>query len=259
MSGSRLCPEGGLFESAAWYDRSINWAARLGREIPLFTAVFGPPADGGILDAGCGSGRQAVALARCGYRVTGADASAEMLSLASHHARLENQEVRFVAANYAQLQASVGGGFDGLLCIGNALAAAGSRDAVREAIGQFAACLRVGGRLFLQVLNFPPMRRDRPCVRGPRTVTVDGVEYVSARHFHFGPDTVEVTNITMYRDKGAWRQHAHSGTLYPMDPGELDSFCAVAGLNVEEHWGGYGRERFDPATSSDLLLTARRR
>ena len=45
---------------AEWYDQSINWDARLQREIPVFVDVFGAPGDGGIIDAGCGTRIQEV-------------------------------------------------------------------------------------------------------------------------------------------------------------------------------------------------------
>ena len=70
------------FEHAELYDRSIDWSARLAREIPTLMAVLGPPGAGGILDAGCGPGRQACALAERGYRVVGADLSEASLELA---------------------------------------------------------------------------------------------------------------------------------------------------------------------------------
>ena len=67
---SQATSDPNMFETAEWYDRTVNWDARLRREIPLLCDVFGPPGDGGILDAGCGPGRQAIALADKGYAVT---------------------------------------------------------------------------------------------------------------------------------------------------------------------------------------------
>lgn len=247
-----------VFTSAEWYDRGINWSARLGREIPVFVDVFGPPASGKILDAGCGTGHQACGMNKRGYRVTGIDASPEMLEIAAQTAKAEEAIVEFVLTPYAGLYDKIGGGFDGVFCIGNALAAAGSREAVAEAIGQFARCLRPGGRLFLQVLNFPPMRAKEPCVLGPRISKFDGQEYVSVRQFHFNDDAVQVTSISMWND-GSWHQRASCGMLYPMTLDELRGWCENSGLEVESTWHSYAREPFEPDRSTDLILVAKRR
>ena len=253
-----------VFHSAEWYDRSINWQARLEREIPLLCEVFGPPGRGGLLDAGCGTARQAVALAERGYRVTGADSSEDMLELARRQAANSGADVRFVCCPYGRLTDHLEPGFDGVYCLGNSLAAAASAEGVGLAIRNFAAMLRPEGRLFVQVLNFPPMRGQSPCVKGPRVVTVDGIEHVSIRTYHFHPDPaagpegrVEVVNTTLWND-GAWRRHSRSGNLYPLTSDELTEWCRAAGLEVSETYGAYDRTAFDPANSSDLLLIAQR-
>ena len=246
-----------LFTQADWYDRSIDWSARLRREIPVLVEVFGLPGKGGILDAGCGTGHQACALAERGYRVVAADVGEEMLEVARRTARTASQEVRFVLAPYAALYEKVGDGFDGLYCLGNALAAAGTREAASEAIGQFAQCLRAGGRLFIQILNFPLMRARTPCVLGPRVATVDGVEYVSVRELHFVNDSVNVTNITLWQDSG-WEYRAHTGTLYPVEPDQLQEWCRSSGLRVDKTWGSYNRKPFEPERSTDLLIVSTR-
>ncbi|MFQ5495175.1 MAG: class I SAM-dependent methyltransferase, partial [Phycisphaerae bacterium] len=191
------------------------------------------------------------------YRVTGVDASEEMLDLAREHAGLADESVTFVPSTYADLPRAVSGGADGLYCLGNALAAAGSRQGVAEAVAAFAASLRPGGRLFIQVLNFEPMRAEGFCVRGPRVSVVDGRELVSVRHFHCARDTAEVTNITLFNEDG-WRMRSHRGTLYPLRLDELRGWCAENGLRVDDVWGGYDRQPLDPKTSIDLILVATR-
>jgi SAM-dependent methyltransferase len=244
-----------LFDRAACYDLGINWSARLKREIPVLTDVLGPPAAGGLLDAGCGTGHQICALAQNGYRAVGADLSEEMIGIARRAAMNLGVSAEFHVTPYATLHHTVGGGFDGLFCLGNALAAAGSADAVRDAIGQFASCLRSGGRLFIQIVNFPLMRRDNPCVRGPRVARVGDVEYVSMRHFVFGDEQVEITNITLWKDSG-WKHRAHTGTLYPATVDQLRDWCEASELRVDDVWGGYDRAPFDPQRSTDLLISA---
>lgn len=249
---------GDLFRSARWYDRSINWGARLARELPVLAEVFGPPGAGGLIDAGCGTAHQAIALAKRGYRVTGADASAEMLDVAREYAARESAAIRFEHTLYADLYARLGGGFDGVFSQANALAAAGSAGSTRQAIEQFAACLRPGGRLFVQVLNFAPMRAEHPCVKGPRVSTMDGQEYVSFRQFCFHGDTVGVTNVTMWHDESGWHKHAHGGTLYAVSPDEMRAWCDAAGLSIDHEWGDYAKAPFAPAGSGDYIVVAHR-
>ncbi len=248
-SNERRC----IFDSAEWYDRTINWAARLGREIPVLTNVFGPPGEGGLLDAGCGTGHQASALANIGYRVVGADANESMLSVARQTVAKENANVSLVRASYAEFLEEVGGGFDGLYCLANSLAAAGSREEVKLAIGQFGRCLRPGGKLFFQVLNFARMRGEVPCVQGPRVTNVEGRDYVSVRQFHFVDDYVQVTNITTWNEDG-WRQRSHAGRLYPVTLDELRDWCGHAGIQCESVWGGYDCAAFEVERSIDLLF-----
>lgn len=243
--------------SAEWYDRSIDWDARVRREIPVLMEVFGPPGTLGLLDAGCGTGHQASALALAGYSVTGLDVSAEMLAVAQRVAAREQAKVEFVTGAYADIPATLGRNFDGVYCLANSLAAAASRDTVRDAVQQFASCLRPGGRLFIQVLNFEPMRREEPCIRGPRVTNVDGVKYVSTRHFCFHDDCAIVSNITLWRE-GTWQQRASSRRLYPVTPAELQSWMVAAGVHVDATWGGYDRSKFDADASPDLIVVGTR-
>lgn len=257
---------GEVFNAAGWYDQTINWSARFARELPVLTEIFGPPADGGLLDAGSGTGRHAMALAAKGYRVTGIDASEEMTRVAREHAKGTKSDggagcvknaPRFVVASYHEAYRAAGGGFDGLYCLGNALAAAGSLDGVRVALSQLGECLRPGGKMFLQLLNFEPMRRQSPCVRGPRVATADGQEYVSSRVFDFHDDFVRVTNVTHWHD-GEWHQRTHGGTLYAVSLDELRQACGEAKFRIDGTWGSYAREPFDLATSTDLIVAATR-
>ena len=67
-----------------------------------FTALL--PAHGAVLDAGCGSGRDAKAFAEQGFQVEAFDASPELAALASQHSGLPVKVMRFqeldVSARY---------------------------------------------------------------------------------------------------------------------------------------------------------------
>jgi SAM-dependent methyltransferase len=110
----------------------------------------GVRAGAAILDAGCGTGRYAVELARLGYRVTGIDRSPEMLAVA--RARADSPaRVTYAVGDLATLPG--GRSFDAALCRGvlNDLVDDESRAAVFEAL---ARVTRTGGVLLLDARDW---------------------------------------------------------------------------------------------------------
>ncbi len=96
--------------SAADYDLAYRrWRARpLGQitdalEQRLLFALLGDLAGLSVLDLGCGDGRLALALARRGAAVLGADAAPSRLAQAAEAARREGLAVRFLAADATAL------------------------------------------------------------------------------------------------------------------------------------------------------------
>lgn len=257
MIGASAERDGDLFQSAIWYDRSINWDARLRREIPVFCDVFGPPGELGLLDAACGTGRQLAAMAAAGYRMTGLDVSRNMLDVAREHLAAEDAAATLIESDFAAIGHDAGP-FDGIYCVGNSLAATGSEASARASFATMASLLAPGGRLFIQILNFQKLRAERPALRGPRVCRIDGIEYVSTRLFTFNGSAVEVTSLTFWND-GGWRQFAGSGSLYALSSEELDRWARLAGLSIDKWCGSYHREPFDAASSGDLILIATRR
>lgn len=244
------------------YDRMIDWSARLGRELPFFRALFGPPGPNGLLDAGCGTGRHAVALAREGYRVTGLDASEHMLAFARRLASAQGADVQFIPARFEQVTARAAGPFDGVYCVGNSLAAAGSADAVRAAIAHFARVLVPGGRLVVQVLNFSKLLREVArggALTGPQSATIDGREYVTIKLFAADPPRLVLTAVTLWREEDRWQKHVTRGRLWPVRNSELSSAMREAGLRIVARYGNYRREPYRAATSQDLIVVAARR
>lgn len=85
--------------SLSYYDHQAETYASSTRHVdmaPLY-ARFLPhvPAGGRILDAGCGSGRDALAFLQRGYVVEAFDASAELAQLASQHVSIPVKVMRF--------------------------------------------------------------------------------------------------------------------------------------------------------------------
>lgn len=95
-----------------------------------------------VLDAGCGTGRVAIELARRGVSVVGVDADAEMLATA----RAKAPDIGWWEADLSDPDGVPAGPFDLVLLAGNVMIflQPGSEDAV---LGNLAARLSVGGSL----------------------------------------------------------------------------------------------------------------
>ena len=101
-----------------------------------------------LLDAGCGTGRYALALARRGYQVIGVDAASALLLEAQRKATQAGLPLTFEVGDLLSLTARTA--FDGILCRGvlNDLLDDASRQKVFQ---EFAHVLRMSGILVLDV------------------------------------------------------------------------------------------------------------
>ena len=114
--------------------------------------------DATVLDAGCGSGRYALELARLGYRVTGLDRSPELLDEARRAAEAAPAPAHFVRGDLLALPPRAS--YDAILARGvlNDLVEDSERDAV---FPTFAGALGAGGVLLLDVRDWEATAADR--------------------------------------------------------------------------------------------------
>jgi len=102
-----------------------------------FTALL--PAHGAVLDAGCGSGRDAKAFVEQGFQVEAFDASPELATLASQHSGLPVKVMRFQ-------ELDVSARYDGIWCCASLLHV--SLMELPEVFRRLAQALKAGGVLY---------------------------------------------------------------------------------------------------------------
>jgi SAM-dependent methyltransferase len=130
------------------------------------------PADGlKILDCACGSGFPAIDLAARGYDVTSSDGSLLMLEHFRRNARREGMDIQPAHVRWDELSAHHGeAAFDVVMCRGCSLLYAGTWDDNRPpdrtmltaAIREFVACVRPGGRLYVDVSSAESLESLEP-------------------------------------------------------------------------------------------------
>lgn len=242
------------------YDRFVNWPGRLAAELPFIEQQLRAVGARRVLDAACGTGMHALALARRGYAALGADLSPGMIARARANAAAAGVDVPFEVAGFGELNAQVGTGFDALLCLGNSLPHLLAPTDLAAALADFAACLRPGGLLLIQNRNFDAVLDRGERWMEPQAHQEGNVEWLFLRFYDFESDGTLTFNLATLRRAGsdAWNQHVAATRLRPLRREELTTALDAAGFGAITCWGDMQGASFDPAHGPNLIVTAQR-
>ncbi len=245
------------------YDRFVNWPERLAYELPFLTAMLAeaphaPRELPRVLDAACGTGQHALALAGLGYPAAGADISAEMIARARENAAIQLIAVRFETAGFGGLRQTFGeGSFEAVVCLGNSLPHVLDEAGLEQALADFAAVLSPGGVLVLQQRNFDAVMAQGAPGRwmGPEAAREGDTDWLFVRFYDFRPDGLIDFNIVRLKREGAgrWQQALTQTRLRPLLQDELAAGLTVAGFERVRWYGGLDGSGFDAAASGNLV------
>jgi glycine/sarcosine N-methyltransferase len=251
---------------ASDYDRFVNWDNRLGFEIPLIEKILGEVKSPNgeplqILDAACGTGMHALALAKAGHQVAGADFSAEMIKKANLNAASAGLELHFETTGFGSLASVFSESrFDAVLCLGNSLPHLIQDEDIDFTLIDFYACLKPGGLLLIQNRNFDQVMQKRDRWMEPQAFQDGADQWVFERFYDFNPDGTIGFNIVNLRRNGVseWKSEVVSTLLKPQLRDDLQKKTTRAGFHQVHTFGTLGGEPFDPLTSGNLIIVARR-
>jgi glycine/sarcosine N-methyltransferase len=247
---------------SADYDRFVNWQSRLNFEVPFIDQLLKASAARKVLDAACGTGMHAIALAQRGYQASGADFSAGMIARANQNAAEAGVEVSFKQAGFGELSPSFQESlpFDSILCLGNSLPHLLTEAKLAEALADFAACLRPGGSLLIQNRNFDLVLKQRQRWMDPQSFRSQEGEWLFVRFYDFRQDgNIDFHILTLQRqDSGSWGQTISVTPLRPQPQAELSEAVKSAGFSQIEPYGGLDGAPFNPAESGNLVIFARK-
>lgn len=245
------------------YDRFVNWDNRLAGEMPFLEGMLNGMGQNGdlprVLDAACGTGMHAVALAKLGFQMTGADLSGGMIERARANAAEAGEAVRFKTAGFGSLTETFGASsFDAILCLGNSLPHLLDQKELTGALEDFAACLRPGGLLLIQNRNFDAVLANRDRWMEPQSHQEQGREWLFLRFYDFLPTgLVDFHIVTLTRDSGAtWAQVITSTLLYPLRDAELTQVLGEAGFERIARFGNLAAAAYSSQSSGNLVVAA---
>jgi glycine/sarcosine N-methyltransferase len=243
------------------YDRFVDWPGRLAAELSFIERELQAADAHRVLDAACGTGMHAIALAQRGYGMAGADLSAGMIERARANAAAAGVDVRFEAVGFGELARTFGGtDFDALLCLGNSLPHLLTPAGLAAALSDFAACLRPGGLLLIQNRNFDAILERGERWMEPQSRREDELEWLFLRFYDFEPDGTLAFNLVTLQREGAdgWSQSVTSTRLRPLRQQELTAALDAADFEGIVCWGDMQGTSFGSSSSPNLVMTARR-
>jgi SAM-dependent methyltransferase len=219
-------------------------------QIAAILAERGLPRDARLLDAGCGTGRYAVELARRGYRVAGLDASADLITVARQRAGAA--AVTFVTAELTMLPPAPQ--YDAILCRGvlNDLVKDQSR---RDAFRAFARALGRGGVLVLDVRDWEATVRRKTLepVHEKTVETAHGtLTFRSDTRLEHDTRQLRIAERHVLATGGETTSADYEFVMRCWTRDELDALLAGAGFTAVEYRGSY--ERALPVGATDRLV-----
>jgi len=256
---------------SADYDRFVDWPGRLAAELPFIERQLQEVRARRVLDAACGTGMHALALARRGYVVVGTDLSLGMIERARANAATAGVDVQFEVAGFGELSVRAGAGFDAVLCLGNSLPHVLASDELTSALADFAACLRPGGLLLAQNRNFDAVLERGERWMEPQSYREGEAEWIFVRFYDFEPGGMLTFNlVTLQRRSSSrpspdggeeverWSQRVTATRLWPLRQRELTAALVEADFQEPICWGDMQGAPFDPGRSANLVITAQR-
>lgn len=151
---------------AGEYDKLFaDWGEAARRQAEVLERIFaahGFGRDSTVLDCACGIGTQALGLAALGYRVTGSDISPAALAEARERARDAGLPLELREADFRRLPELVGGSYDIVIAMDNALPHLMSTAELAEAVGSIAAVTRPGGLFVASIRDYDALLETKP-------------------------------------------------------------------------------------------------
>ncbi|MGI8969021.1 MAG: class I SAM-dependent methyltransferase [Chloroflexota bacterium] len=131
-----------------------------------------------VLDASCGTGRQAIPLAQLGYQVDGADPSPQMLARAKLNAHAAEVHLPLHQLAFLDLPSALARRFDAVITMGNGLCHQDTAEAIDQAVEALHACCYVGGICLVGIKDFAAVKRGARRFHGHRIIEEDGLRTI---------------------------------------------------------------------------------
>lgn len=183
-----------------------------------------------VLDASCGSGRQAIPLAQHGYDVTAADPSPAMLREARRAATRAAVSIPFYEVPFVDLPWAVANRFDAVIALGNGLCNQERREDIVHSLRAMRSRCAPGGPCLVGIKDFDAIRFERPRFHSHRTENRGGERLIFFEVWEF-QDPILICRTHSFRGAGDdWSVHLAETREYMLGAEEIEAAAHDAGF-----------------------------
>jgi len=194
-----------------------------------------------VLDAACGTGTYAIALAGKGFQTVGVDIDESMVAIAEAKAVMLDADADFIVSDMMDIDLVCTDEMDMIFCIGNSLVHLRDRKQALDFIKICHGLLKPGGSLILQIVNYDRIL-DESLTSLP-TIEVKEKDITFVRNYKLDPDTMKIEFRSKLRVGS--EEAGSSVMLLPLRKSELEDMLESAGFKSIESFGGFDGSPWD--------------
>lgn len=198
-----------------------------------------------VIDVACGRGRHAQQLFQLGLSVTGIDLSEESVAYAKQHFR--GKGVNFVVHDMREPFPVKN--FDAAFNLFTSFGYFDTDEQDQLALKQIGAAIRTGGYVVLDYLNFDPLLGQLPQAREQ---FVEEVTFRTKKYYN-APYLIKEIHVDTPGEQLHFAERVKQISLE-----QFSLYFSKAGIQLEEVYGNYELDPFDPVRSDRMLLIGRK-
>ena len=239
------------------YDNTIDWEARLNREMPFILSLIANIESPRVLDIACGSGRHSISLASNGAEVIGVDSSKSMIHAAETHAAVKGVTPKFIVSEMERIKTTVEGPFDLIICLGNSLALVNDINALKQVVMDIFHLLKQGGSFVAQVLNFEEIHwtgfRNFPTKVGKLS---NGEEITFGRMFEHTdyPYSSTLVMSAFKKHDDEWISEVSTQKVLNLKHDQMESILKETGFSSVKIFSDYARGSLDKKYDRSMVI-----
>jgi len=236
------------------YDQLTNARARLEphrRELKSLIRDFNPAL---AVDAGCATGLTSMIFASEGITTVGFDREPKMIAVARRKYDHLGLPLKFMKGSFEAPPKSLRAKADLLVCLGNGISGLGTLPLLKKGLKAFYDCLRPGGTLVVQMLNFGAIPEDKLMpVRATRDEGIIYVRYARRIGRQFSLHVVRIDNTGI---EPTFEPFCHDFDNFTAT--ELTETAKKVGFTEITRFANTERMEKFTRNSRDLVLVARK-